>query len=247
MSPLKADGVPPTDELALLEPLRAKLRPEVFEAGIVPPVSDGSGQDRKLLRQASQLLDAAGWKADGGLRHNAKGETLSAEFLIDGPVFERILSPYVKNLQLLGIDASIRVVDEAQYQDRHDKFDYDIISSRFSTGVTPGDDLRVYFGSASSNAPGSYNMSGVASPEIDALIDEVVGAKSRPELNVAGRALDRVLRAEQFWVPNWNKGSFWIAHWDKFGRPAIKPKYDRGITDTWWYDEVKAAKLAQGN
>ena len=246
-SPLKAEGVPPTDELALLEPLRATLRPEVFEAAILPPVSDGSGQDRKLLRQASQLLDAAGWKADGGLRHNAKGETLSAEFLIDSPVFERILSPYVKNLQLLGVDASIRTVDEAQYQDRHDRFDYDIISSRFSSGVTPGDDLRVFFGSASANAPGSYNMSGVASPEIDALIDKVVSATSRPALNVAGRALDRVLRAEQFWVPNWSKGSFWIAHWDKFGHPAIQPKYDRGITDTWWYDDAKAAKLAQGN
>jgi microcin C transport system substrate-binding protein len=90
-------------------------------------------------------------------------------------------------------------------------------------------------------------MSGVASPAIDALIDKVVEAKSRDELTVAGRALDRVLRAEQFWVPNWHKGSYWIAHWDKFDRPAVKPKYDRGIVDTWWYDADKASRITKAN
>jgi microcin C transport system substrate-binding protein len=238
-SPLKADGEPPADELAILEPLRAALRPEVFGPPELPPKSDGSGQDRKFLRQASELLDQAGWAADNGFRKNAQGETLSAEFLIESPVFERILGPYVKNLKLLGIDASIRIVDEAQYQSRREAFDYDILSSRFSSSVTPGTDLRVFFGSASAKAPGSFNISGVASPEIDALIEQVVAANTRAQLNVAGRALDRVLRAEHFWVPNWHKGSHWIAHWDRFGRPATKPKYDRGITDTWWYDRAK--------
>ena len=247
MSPLKAEGVPPADELALLEPFRASLRPEVFGEASLPPVSDGSGQDRKLLREASQLLDEAGWKADGSVRRNAKGKTLDVEFLIDSPVFERILGPYVRNLQLIGVNATIRTVDEAQYQDRQKNYDYDVISSRFMSGLTPGDGLRIFFGSSSANRPGTYNMSGVASPEIDALIDKVVEAKSREELNVAGRALDRVLRAEQFWVPNWHKGSHWVAHWDKFGRPPIKPKYDRGILDTWWYDETKAARIANGN
>ena len=247
MSPLKAVGVPPADELALLEPFRATSRPEVFGEAPLPPVSDGSGQDRKLLREASQLLDEAGWKADGSVRRNAKGKTLDVEFLIDSPVFERILGPYVRNLQLIGVNATIRTVDEAQYQDRQKNYDYDVISSRFMSGLAPGDGLRIFFGSSSANRPGTYNMSGVASPEIDALIDKVVEAKSRDELNVAGRALDRVLRAEQFWVPNWHKGSHWVAHWDKFGRPPIKPKYDRGILDTWWYDETKAARIANGN
>jgi microcin C transport system substrate-binding protein len=247
LSPLKAAGTPSPEELALLEPMRASLRPEVFGPAIVPPVSDGSGQDRKLLREASRLLDDAGWTADGAVRRNAKGETLSVEFLIDSPIFERILGPYVKNLKLLGIDASIRTVDEAQYQDRLKNFDFDVISSRFSGGLTPGDDLRVFFGSASANAPGSYNLSGVASPEIDALIDRVVEAQSRDQLNQAGRALDRVLRAEQFWVPNWYKGSNWIAHWDKFGRPGTKPKYDRGIIDTWWYDPERAARISKAD
>ena len=247
LSPLKAEGLPPPDELALLEPFRASLRPEVFGEAIVPPVSDGSGQDRKLLRQASKLLDEAGWVQDGTVRRNAKGETLDIEFLIDSPVFERILAPYVKNLKLLGINATIRTVDEAQYQARMENYDYDVISSRFMAGLTPGDGLRIFFGSESANRPGTYNMSGVASPEIDALIDKVVEARTRQDLDVAGRALDRVLRAEQFWVPNWHKGSHWVAYWDKFGMPATKPKYDRGFTDTWWYDEAKAKRIASGN
>lgn len=247
LSPLKAEGALPPEELALLEPFRNSLRPEVFDEPERPPVSDGSGQDRKLLRQASQLLDDAGWKAEGTVRRNANGEALSVEFLIESPIFERILGPYVKNLRLLGIDASIRTVDEAQYQARREKFDYDIISSRFSGGMTPGDSLRVFFGSASADKPGSYNLSGVASPAIDGLIDKVVEATSRSDLNIAGRALDRVLRAEHFWVPNWHKGTHWIAYWDKFGRPPIKPKYDRGIIDTWWYDEAKAKRIAKGN
>ncbi len=246
-SPLKAESLPPPDELALLEPLRTDLRPEVFGEPELPPISDGSGQDRKLLRQASQLLDEAGWKTEDGLRRNANGETLDAVFLIESPVFERILGPYVKNLRLLGINASIRTIDAAQYQRQQESYDFDIISSRFSAGLTPGDVLRIFFGSDSAARPGTYNMSGVASPAIDALIDRIVEATTRQELNIAGRALDRVLRAENFWVPNWHKGRYWVAHWDKFGRPAIKPKYDRGIVDTWWYDEAKASRIANGN
>jgi microcin C transport system substrate-binding protein len=223
------------------------LRPEVFEAVETPPASDGSGQDRKLLRQASQLLDEAGWKPEGTLRRSDKGEVLKVELLFDSPIFERIAGPYVKNLQLLGVDASIRTVDSAQYLDRQEHYDYDVISSRFMAGLTPGDGLRIFFGSASANRPGTYNMSGIASPAIDALIDKVVEAKTRDELYTAGRALDRVLRAEHFWVPNWHNDSYWIAYWDKFGRPAIKPKYDTGIIDTWWYDAGKAAQLMKAN
>ncbi|MFM8745212.1 MAG: extracellular solute-binding protein [Aestuariivirga sp.] len=246
-SPLKAEGAPPADELALLEPYRDSLRPEVFAAVELPPVSDGSGQDRKLLREASRLLDEAGWTADGTMRRNARGETLDIEFLVDGPVFERVLAPYVKNLKLLGINATIRTVDPAQYQQRLEPYDYDVTIGRFMAGLTPGDGLRIFFGSESATKPGTYNLSGVASPAIDALIDKIVEAKTRQELDVAGRALDRVLRAEQFWVPNWYKGSHWLAYWDKFGQPPVKPKYDRGITDTWWYDDAKAKRIANGN
>ncbi|PZF78703.1 ABC transporter substrate-binding protein [Aestuariivirga litoralis] len=246
-SPLQADGAPKPGELALLDPLKSALRPEVFGPAVLAPVSNGSGQDRALLRKASSLLDAAGWKTDGTLRRNAAGQTLDVEFLIESPVFERVLGPYVKNLRLIGINATIRTVDDAQYLKRLKDYDYDVVGSRFVTSQTPGDELRVFFGSESANSPGSYNLSGLASPAIDALLDKVVEAPSRDELNTAGQALDRVLRAEQFWVPNWYKGTYWLAYWDRFGRPETKPKYDRGILDTWWYDEAKAKRIANGN
>ena len=246
-SALQADGMPKPGERALLVPLKSSLRPEVFGPAVLAPVSNGSGQDRALLREASALLDVAGWKADGTLRRNAAGQSLDVEFLIESPVFERVLGPYVKNLKLIGVNATIRTVDDAQYLKRTKEFDFDVVGSRFSTSQTPGDELRVFFGSDSAKAPGSYNLSGVASPAIDALLDKVVEARSRTELNTTGQALDRVLRAEQFWVPNWYKGTNWLAYWDKFGRPQTKPKYDRGIVDTWWYDEAKAKRIANGN
>ena len=246
-SPLQADGTPKPDELALLDPLKPSLRPEMFGPAVLAPVSNGSGQDRALLRRASALLDEAGWKTDGTLRRNAAGQTLDLEFLIESPVFERVLGPYLKNLRLIGVNATIRTVDDAQYLKRTKEFDFDVVGSRFSTSQTPGDELRVFFGSQSAKTPGTYNLSGVASPAIDALLDKVVEAQSREELNTTGQALDRVLRAEQFWVPNWYKGTNWLAFWDKFGRPPTKPKYDRGIVDTWWYDEAKATRIANGN
>ena len=175
-----------------------------------------------------------------------EGDRLTLAFA-SGADFHRRQVEDEKNLQLLGINATIRTVDDAQYQRQQESYDFDVISSRFMAGLTPGDSLRIFFGSDSAKRPGTYNMSGVASPAIDALIDKVVEAGSRTELDIAGRALDRVLRAEVFWVPNWHKGSHWVAHWDKFERPAIKPKYDRGILDTWWYDETKAARIANGN
>jgi microcin C transport system substrate-binding protein len=246
-SALKAEGAPSAEELVLLEPMRDRLRPEVFGEIAIPQKSDGSGQDRKMLRAASALLEEAGWKLDGNVRRNATGEAFTIEVLIDDPTFERVFAPYVRNLKLLGIDAKLRMVDPVQYEQRQKDFDFDIISARFSTGVTPGSELRIFFGSDSAKSPGSYNLSGVANPEIDALIEKVVTAKSREELDVAGRALDRVLRSEWFWVPNWYKASNWIAHWDKYGRPPVKPKYDRGIIDTWWYDPEKAAKITKAN
>jgi microcin C transport system substrate-binding protein len=246
-SPLKAEGAPSPAETAILEPLRKDVSPEVFGPPQLAPVSDGSGQDRTHLHEASELLDQAGWKIDNGQRRNAKGETLAVEFLLDNPVFERVLTPYLRNLQLLGIDATMRTIDDAQYQLRLKTFDFDIVSTRFASSVTPGSELRSFFGSAAAKADGSYNLSGLSDPVVDRLIENVLTAPTRDQLDAAGRALDRVLRAEWFWVPNWYKPSFWIACWDKYGRPDVKPKYDRGIVDTWWFDAAKAERLAKGN
>jgi microcin C transport system substrate-binding protein len=245
-SDLKAEGTPSAEELALLEPLRGQIPDEAFGPVVSPPVSDGSGLDRKLLQKASRLLDQAGWKLAGPLRRNDKGEPLRVEFLLDDPAFERIVGPNVQSLRRIGVDASIRIVDDAQYQQRLKDFDFDTLTQRFGLGQTPGTELRAFFGSAAASAHGSYNLSGVKSPAVDSLIDKVTQAKSRDELKVAARALDRVLRAMRFWVPHWHKASHTVAYWDVFGKPAIKPKYDRGIIETWWIDPAKAASLKRG-
>ncbi len=245
-SACKAEGSPSAEELALLEPLRSGIPAEAFGEAPSPPVSDASGRDRKLLSQASKLLDEAGWKVDGTVRRNAQGEPLKIEFLLDDTTFERIVGPYVQNLKRIGVDASIRVIDDAQYQSRMKSYDFDTVVQRFGVGETPGVELNVFFGSAAAGAQGSFNLAGVKSPAVDALIGKVTQATSLGELTVACRALDRVLRSLHFWVPQWHKGSHTLAYWDIFGRPATKPKYARGVLETWWIDPAKAATVRRG-
>lgn len=242
-STLKAEGEPSEAERKLLTDLGVPVSPEALGPADLPPVTDGSGQDRKLLLEASKLLDDAGWKIKDGVRVNDKGEKLTAEILNFEAAFERVNAPYVKNLQLLGIDAKMRIVDPAQYQQRMKNFDFDITTERYTMRDTPGVELRSYFGSDSAKIDGSLNLAGISDPAVDALIERVIGAKSREELTAASRALDRVLRTGHYWVPHWYKASNNIAYWDKFSRPETKPRYDRGVLDTWWYDKDKAAKL----
>lgn len=240
---MMASGKPSPEELALLEPHRDKLPPEVFGQPQSPPVSDGSGRDRRLLRKADELLRAAGWKLENRKRVNAKGEQLTIEFLRAEPSFDRIASPFIDNLKLLGIDAAIRPVDAAQFQRRLKSFDFDIATARFSMSLTPGNELNNYFSSSAAQTQGSRNLAGIADPVVDALLEKVMEAQSRETLNVAVRALDRVLRAGSYWVPHWYKASHNLAFWDKYAWPDTKPKYARGVLDTWWYDKDKAAKL----
>jgi len=243
-SAMEATGMPGPEELALLTPLRADIPETVFtEPAYSPPVSNGSGSDRAMLRRAMKLLDAAGWSVEGGVRKNAAGETLKLELLDDSPTFERIIGPYVENLKKMGIDASLRIVDPAQYQARQEEFDYDIVPGRFTMSLTPGIELRNLFASASVDQRGTPNLSGVNNPAVDALIEKVIGAASREDLNIACRALDRVLRAMHIWTPNWYKGAYTIAYWDVYGRPPAPPLYGRGDMDLWWWDADKFAKL----
>lgn len=243
-SGLKAEGPPNEAELKLLEPYRETLPDSIFEEAYVPPKSDGSGRDRRMLRTASRLLRKAGWEIRDGRRVNARtGEPLSIEFLIFSPTFERVIGPYIRNLEAIGIEASIRRVDPSQYQERMKSFDYDITTQRFVLSQTPGPELRNFFGSQAADAKGSFNLAGVSSPVIDALIEKVLAADSRDAMRTAARALDRVLRAGHYWVPQWYKTTHHIAFWDKFSWPETKPPYDRGVIETWWYDEEKAARL----
>ncbi len=243
-SPMKAVGEPSEAERKLLNSLGVPVSPEALGPAYLPAKSDGSGQDRALLLEAGRLLDEAGWTIKNGMRVNAQGEPLTLEILNFEAAFERLTAPYIRNLKLLGIDAKLRTVDPAQYQRRLKSFDFDITTERYQMRNTPGVELRSYFGSAAAKMDGSLNLAGIADPAVDALVERVVGAKSRDELEIAARALDRVLRAGHYWVPHWYKAANTIAYWGKFSRPEIKPRFDRGVLDTWWYDEAKAAKLA---
>jgi microcin C transport system substrate-binding protein len=243
--PMQARGKPTPGELALLEPLAGQLPPGVIDdAAYVPPVSDGSGRNRKSLRKAARMLDEAGWKVRDGVRRNDKGKTLLIEFLeTSGSAFDRITIPYTKNLKKIGVDARHHQVDPAQYARRVETFDFDIVVSRKVMSLTPGVELRRYFHSGSANSEGSQNYAGVALPVVDALIDAIERATNRQQLANAVKALDRVLRAMHIWVPQWHKGTHTLAYWDIYGRPAVEHLYSLGEIDLWWIDPEKHARL----
>lgn len=244
---MKATGKPSPEELALLDPYKDKLAPEVFGEPYMPPVTDGSGNNRDNLKKARDLLIAAGWKpGPDSYLHNDKGERLTIEFLDYEAMFERITVPYTDNLRKIGVEASWRLVDPSQYERRVKAFDFDATTQRYSLRLTPGIEMRSYWGSEAAKTDGSFNLAGISDPVVDALIDKVVAAKSRAELVTATRAIDRVLRAGHYWAPHYYKASYAVAYWNKYSRPAVQPKYDAGILDTWWYDPAKAAALSSG-
>jgi microcin C transport system substrate-binding protein len=216
---------------------------EVFGEPFVPPVSDGSGQDRTLLRRAIHLLQESGIASKDGKRFLPNGERMTIEFLLEEPSFQPHHMPFIKNLATIGIEASVRIVDPTQMQARRNEFDFDITIQRFGFSTTPGDALRSYFSSQAAALKGSQNLAGIADPVIDTLIERIIAAETRPALVVAAKALDRVIRTGRYWVPHWYKASHWIAYWDVFGRPSTKPRYARGIPETWWSDRDKASKI----
>jgi len=246
-SDMVAVGPPPAAELALLEPFRGQVPEEVFGSPYLPPVSDGSGQDRALLRKASQLLQEAGLPVKDGKRLLPNGNAFQLEFLLFEPTFQPHHMPFIKNLATLGIEATLRVVDPVQFRARLDDFDFDITIERFSMAATPGDSLRPFFSSQAAKIKGSKNLAGIASPALDALIERIIGAENRVDLKVACRAFDRVFRAGRYWIPQWYRSSHPIAYWDVLSHPPTPPRYLGGVgaIELWWFDREKAAKADQ--
>jgi len=208
----------------------------------VPPVTDGSGRNRRALREAARLLDEAGWTVQDGVRQK-DGEVLQIEFLIGSQGFARIAQPMIQNMERIGIQGTTREVDPPQYKRRMDEFDFDIVTDRKAMQQTPGVELRDYFHSSTANSKGTDNTAGIEDPVVDAILDIIQRADSREELSAAVKALDRVLRSKHIWIPQWHKGSHTIAYWDVFARPERKPRYQRGVVDLWWSDADKLAKL----
>lgn len=237
----EAKGVPEGEELALLEPYRDQLPPELFTTPFSVPVTDGSGNNRDQLKKADALLKEAGWVIKNGARVNEKtGEKLAFEFLLHSPSFERVCAPMRKHLRQLGIEASIRIVDEAQYVERLKKYDFDIVSNWINRFVFyPGNEQLTYWHSSQAEQEGGNNFSGVKRELVDTLLARITGAKTLDELRPAARALDRVLLWEHYYIPHWNLSALRIAYWDKFGRPAVTPPYALGF-ESWWLKGAEA-------
>lgn len=267
-SELQATGLPEGRELDILNEVKADVPAEVFTTEFKNPVG-GPENARSNLRKASELLKAAGWevtdrvvadpdcgffcglmnmiglgseKTERVLR-NAAGEPLEAEFLIASPAFERIVLPYIADLKKLGIQATLRVVDPTQYEQRERSYDFDIIVDTFSQSMSPGNEQRDFWGSSSADVPGSRNTIGIKNKAIDKLIDKVVFAKDRAELVAATKALDRVLLLNHYVVPQWHYPFERVAYWNKFGRPDKLPKLTSSFLQVWWVDPAKEAQL----
>ncbi|SMX45105.1 Oligopeptide-binding protein AppA precursor [Actibacterium lipolyticum] len=245
-SHLAAEGMPTEAELEILTPLADILPPGVLdEPAVMAPVSSMRQLDRKNLRKASALLDEAGWVVgDDGMRRNAAGETLRLEFLNDSQTFDRVINPYIDNLRRLGVDAVHTRVDnaEATNRERPPAFDFDVTTAFLQTGYIPGSELRQYFGSETADTS-TFNKMGLKSEAVDKLIDVVLAASTEAELEVAVKALDRVLRAERIWVPQWYKDAHTVAYFDIYEHPDPLPPYALGNLDFWWYNAEKAEKL----
>ena len=243
-SELAARGLPGPAELAILEPYRGRVPEEVFTTEYTPPETAGDGRIRENLREADTLLRDAGWVISGKQRINREtGQVLEFEVLLVSPLFERIVLPYAKNLERLGVQVSVRLVDTAQYRRRLDTFDYDMIVFNFAQSESPGNEQRVFWGTAAADAPGSRNFVGIKDPVIDELIEQVIAAPDRENLVTRVRALDRVLQWGHYVVPHFHIPYDRLVFWNKFGRPSVTPA--SGVQfNAWWVDPEKDRALA---
>ncbi len=245
---LAAEGKPSPEEAAILQPLVTDglLPANILTDDAVMAAASGERQlDRGNLRKASALLADAGWTVgNDGMRVNAKGEKLHVEFLNDSPSFDRVISPFVENLKALGVDAELVNIDPAQMESRTRPpvYDFDIITGNARSGYFSGSELKQYYGSATAD-DSAFNVMGLKSPAVDKLIEVVMAAKTKDQLTVATKALDRVLRAERFWVPEWYKNTNTVAYYDQYEHPQTLPPYALGELDFWWFNPEKAAKL----
>jgi microcin C transport system substrate-binding protein len=245
-SDYKAEGMPSPKELALLEPLRRELPAAVFGEPPLQPVSDGSGRDRKMLGEAVKLLAEAGWKRSGDLAVNDHGEALKVEMLAEDDSMVRIFTPWMERMRAIGIDASVRLIDQTQYEERQSGYDFDFIMLAWLIGATPTQDgLEILYHSRSAKTPGMRNYPGTESPAVDALIAAAGRAGSRVELVTALKALDRVLRARLDWIPTWYLANHRVAYWDMFGFVEPKPDYGFPAEILWWFDKDRAAKIGK--
>ena len=239
-SDLAAEGLPKGRELEILKAYQGQLEPEVLTQVFENPVSDGSGMNRKNLVAAKELLDRAGYHiVNQKLIDPKTKKPVQIEFLLANPSFSRVIQAYVRNLAKLGIEAKIRLIDGAGYQQRTDHFDFDIIVHNVGQSLSPGNEQLNYWGSSEADHEGSANILGLKSPVVDDLVNKIIHAKDRSELVALTHALDRVLLWGYYVIPHWHLDRYRIVYWNKFGRPEKPATYSLGFLDTWWVDPSK--------
>lgn len=243
-SELASSSLPEGQEREILESVKDKIPASVFTASYANPVNENPEAVRKNLREAVGLLREAGYELRGGKMVNkTTGEALTVEFLEFQNAFERVILPFAAQLKLIGIDATMRVIDAAQYQNRIRDFDFDITTNAWGESLSPGNEQREFWGSAAADKSGSRNLIGIKDPGIDALIEKVIYAKDRAGVIAATKALDRVLLAHDYVVPQWSASEQRTLRWNRFSHPAVLPRYaGSGFPTTWWYDDTRAAK-----
>ena len=234
-SEMAANTLPSDEELAILAPYKDQLPSELFTQVFQAPTYDGSGKIRKELREALRLLKTRGWElTNGQLLNKETGKPMTFEILLAQKEFERVVAPMARNLERMGIKATIRVVDVSQYINRLRAYDFDMVVGSFGQSSSPGNEQREYWGSAAATQPGSRNLIGIQNPVVDSLIEQIIQAPDRHSLVIRARALDRVLQWNYYVIPHYFSQNYRIAYRNIFGFPAIKPLYDLGF-DTWWY------------
>ena len=237
-SELASSGLPSQAELAYLNPYIDQLPKEIFNEEYSNPKTDGSGFIRNELQEATKLLQEAGWKLQDGKLENSNGEPFEFEILLVSPAFERIVLPFIDNLEKLGINASLRTIDSSQYQKRIESFDFDMVVFTFSQSLSPGNEQRNFWSSGAADTNGSRNIIGIKNNVIDLLIENLINAKDREDLITISRALDRVLLWNYYVIPQWHISAYRVLYWDMFDQPKQKPKYSLGF-DTWWVNQNK--------
>jgi microcin C transport system substrate-binding protein len=243
-SELAWSGLPEGKELDILNEVKDQVPAEVFTAQYTNPSYATPQDKRNNLRTAAKLLSEAGWSVGNDrMLRNGAGQGFEIEFLLVSPLFERVVLPYVSQLELLGIKSTVRTIDSAQYERRVQAFDYDCIVGSWGQSLSPGNEQRNFWGSEAADREGSRNFVGIKNPAVDKLIDRIIFAKDREELVAACRALDRVLLWNHYVVPMWNIPYERIAFWNRFGRPEKLPDHSLGFPAIWWWDEAKAAKV----
>jgi len=241
--PLAAEGLPQGRELEILNEIRDKVPPEVFTEVYKNPVNDSPAASRANLKQALALLTEAGYQLQGNKLIGKDGKQLSVEFLMNGPLYEKIALRYQQELKKIGIDFQIRPVDTAQYENRVRSRDFDVMYSGWAQSMSPGNEQIEFFGSAAADREGSRNYGGIKNPAVDALIEKIIRAPDRDELIAATKALDRVLLWNHYLVPGWTLRAVRVARWDRYSHPDPLPEYSIGFPTIWWWDAAKAAKV----